>query len=819
MLKSIFAAALLVPMLSAQAQFAITGTIRDARDHRALPGATVQSEENKVSAVTDEFGWFRLDKLPEGKHVLLVRFLGYQEKTETVNLTGNMNLELVLEETTTITDEVVVEATRATEKTPTSFTNINRQAIQKQNFGQDLPMLLNWTPSVVTTSDGGAGVGYTGIRIRGSDATRINVTINGIPYNDSESQGVYWVDVPDIATSTQSIQLQRGVGTSSNGAGAFGATINLQTNTRNDQPYVDIINSAGSFGTQKHTIGIGSGLINNKFVFDGRVTKINSDGFIDRASSDLSSYYFAAGFYGKKTMVKTIVFGGKEITYQSWWGVPQSRINNDVAAMMQTAADEGWNAAQTQNLLNSNSRTFNTYTYKDQVDNYGQDHYQLHLSHRFLPELTGNVSLHSTFGKGYYEEFRYDGAFSKYGIDNAIIGSDTIKSSDLVRRRWLDNAFYGVTYSLNYEKEKWTSVLGGGWNDYSGDHYGEVTWAKIALLAPKDYRYYFNNGHKTDFNIFWKNNYQIMDKLYAFADLQLRTVTYSASGTENEQQNFSVDVRFNFFNPKFGLTYQLSDRNQFYVSYAIGNREPVRDDFVNATSGQKPTHETLRDLEAGFRKNGDNFFFHANYYFMDYKNQLVLTGQLNDVGNSIRTNVDQSYRMGIELEGMARLTPRLAWNANLTLSRNTIKQFTEVLYDYGANYDQYNEQKNTYADTDISFSPNVIGGSSLTWRLARNFDVTALSKYVGKQFLDNTSNDSRMIDAYFINDLRLSYSIKPSWMREIGISLLVNNIFDVKYASNGYTYGYLSGLQEAHRQNYYYPQAGRNFMAMVALKF
>ena len=329
MLKSILSATLLVQLLTVQAQFSITGTIRGAKEHRGLPGATVQSNGNKASAVTDEFGGFRLDNLPSGDNTLVVRFLGYEEKQEKVTLSGNITVDVELEETSTVTDEVVIEATRATDKTPTTFTNINRQLIQKQNFGQDLPLLLNWTPSVVTTSDAGAGVGYTGIRIRGSDATRINVTINGIPYNDSESQGVYWVDVPDIATSTQSIQIQRGVGTSSNGAGAFGATINLQTNTRNDQPYADVINSVGSFGTHKHTIGIGSGLINNKFVFDGRVTKINSDGYIDRASSDLSSYYFSGGYYGKKTMVKAIAFGGKEITYQSWWGVPQSRLNNE----------------------------------------------------------------------------------------------------------------------------------------------------------------------------------------------------------------------------------------------------------------------------------------------------------------------------------------------------------------------------------------------------------------------------------------------------------------------------------------------------------
>ena len=786
MLKSFFVGTMLLLPVMAFSQFTIRGSARDAQNQEPLMGATLQIETIHRNAVTDEQGRFTLLNVPAGEHEVRINFLGYTPLTEKIKVEQNMESNFLLEASTVLTDEVVVISTRAGEKTPTTFINLPKIAIQKQNFGQDLPLILNWSPSVVTTSDAGAGVGYTGIRIRGSDATRINVTLNGIPYNDSESQGVYWVDVPDIATSTQSIQIQRGVGTSSNGAGAFGATINLQTNTRNDQPYADLINSFGSFGTQKHTIGLGSGLINNKFVFDGRVSKINSDGFIDRASSDLNSYYFSAGYYGKKTMVKAIVFGGKEITYQSWWGVPQSRLNNDTPAMMETAADEGWNATQTQNLLNSNSRTFNTYTYKDQVDNYGQYHYQLHLSHRFMPELTGNVSLHATFGKGYYEEFKYDAKLSKYGIASPIIGTDTINSTDLVRRRWLDNTFYGFTYSLHYEKDKWISVLGGGWNDYSGDHYGEVTWAQSALNTPKDYRYYFSNGDKKDFNIYWKNTYELTNHLFAYADLQLRSVSYRTTGTENELQQVNVDVHYNFFNPKFGLTYQLSNKDQLYVSYAIGNREPVRDDFVNAVAGTQPKQETLRDLEAGFRKRGNNFYLNVNYYLMDYKNQLMLTGALNDVGNSIRTNVDESFRMGIEIDGMYRFTPRLSWNANLTLSRNKIKNFTEVLYDYGANYDLYNEVKNSYADTDIAFSPNVIGGSSLTYRLFPNFDVTALTKYVGKQFLDNTSNAARTIDAYFTNDLRLTYAVRPAWMREIGLSLLLNNIFDVKYSSNGY---------------------------------
>ena len=419
-----------------------------------------------------------------------------------------------------------------------TFSAIDKVSIQKQNFGQDLPMIMNWMPSVVTTSDAGAGVGYTGIRIRGSDATRINVTINGIPYNDSESQGVYWVDVPDIATSTQNIQVQRGVGTSSNGAGAFGATINLQTNSLSDVPYADVINSFGSFGTHRHTVGAGTGKMDNKLSFDMRVSSVNSDGFIDRASSDLKSYYLAGGYYGDKTIVKAITFGGREITYQSWYGVPESKLNNDTDAMLETVATEGWNAEQEANLLSANPRTFNLYTYKNQEDNYGQYHYQLHVSHRFKENLTANVSGHYTKGKGYYEEYKDDEDFEDYGLQNAIFGAETIESTNLIRRRWLDNDFYGLTWSLQWETKRWNTVFGGGWNQYDGDHFGEIIWSEVATTVPKDYKYYFNNGLKTDFNAYAKTYLQLGSKFTVFGDVQLRTIGYKHKASKIDWKNF-----------------------------------------------------------------------------------------------------------------------------------------------------------------------------------------------------------------------------------------------------------------------------------------
>jgi len=496
--------------------------------------------------------------------------------------------------------------------------------------------------------------------------------------------------------------------------------------------------------------------------------------------------------------------------------VPESRLNNDTDAMLETASIEGWNQEQTDNLLTS-GRTFNIYTYKNQVDNYAQDHYQLHVSHRFTESFTANGALHYTHGRGFYEEYKIADDFSKYGLPDVVIGNETISSTDIIRRRWLDNNFYGVTYSLNYEKDKLNSILGGAWNQYDGDHFGEIVWAHVSAV-PKDYQYYFNNGKKSDFTIYWKNNYQLTEKLTGFVDLQYRGISYKASGKENKQFDFAVDQQFGFFNPKVGATYEISTEQQAYASYSVGNREPVRDDFINAFSGTTPKHETLRDIEAGWRFRKNNVILNINYYLMDYKNQLVPTGKLNDVGAAIRTNVDESYRTGVEVEGTIRLSPKLIWNANVTLSQNKIKNFNEVIYDYGANFDEYNEVVRTYSNSDISFSPNVIAGSGLMLSPIKNVELGLLTKYVGKQFLDNTSNDSRSIDSYFINDLRLSYVVKPSFMHELSVSLLANNIFNVAYSSNGYTYGYRGGAAE-YRQNFYYPQAGRNYLIMVALRF
>ena len=771
--------------LNALAQFTVSGTVRDAKTNEVLVGATIQIESQNRNAITDEHGWFELKRTPTGQQDLLIKFLGYEELHKAVNVTGNVQIEIALEESTQLTDEVVVYATRANEKTPTTFTNVNSQALQKQNFGQDLPLLLNWTPSLVTTSDAGTGIGYTGLRIRGSDATRINVTINGIPYNDSESQSTYWVDIPDVASSTQSIQIQRGVGTSTNGGSAFGGSVNLQTNSLRTDAYSEAMIAGGSFNTQRYTLKTGTGLINNRWAFDGKVSKITSEGYIDRASSDLGSYYLSGGYYGKKTIIKAITFAGHEKTYQAWNGndattMKTNRTFNSAGALY----DADWNV---------------TGYYDNEVDDYRQDHYQLHLTQKINDYWNANVSLHYTYGRGYYEQFKQSKSFADLGLNDIILKDTTLTSGDFIVRKWLDNKFYGTTFSFNYDKEKTNLTIGGAFNQYGhAKHFGEIVWAQYASNSQIRQHYYDGNSQKDDFNIYAKWNYEISSVLNAFIDLQYRTVDYLTSGIDSGLNPYNVHDTFNFFNPKAGLSYSVSSQDILYSSYAIANREPNRTDYLEGIV--KPKSEKLGNLEVGWRRNSKQYSFEANYYLMNYTNQLVLTGSLDNVGNPTRANVGKSYRTGVELSGVVRLNEKLIWNANATWSVNKNKGF---VVDEANLYNKKN--------TSIILSPNWIAGSQLTWSAFHNFKTTLLTKYVGQQYLDNTETQSLMLEDYLINDVRFNYAFTPKGMKAIELSFLVNNLFDIKYSSNGATYG--DGVP------YYYPQAGRNYLAMVAIKF
>ena len=770
------------------AQFSISGKITDAESGKVLSGTTVTLENSIRGTITNSQGIYSLKNLKKDVYVLKISYLGFTKVTKTIDLQKDEIFDFSLQKSTFEADEVVVSATRANANSAMAYSDISKDYLQKQNLGQDIPQLLNFTPSLVTTSDAGAGVGYTGIRIRGTDATRINVTINGIPINDSESQGTYWVNMPDLASSVNSVQIQRGVGTSTNGAGAFGATVNLSTNEFRKDPYAEINNSIGSFKTRKSTLMVGSGLLNGKFTIDARLSKLVSDGYIDRASSDLKSFYLSGAYFGKKSFVRLNVFSGKEKTYQSWYGLSEDQL-----------------------LTN---RTANYYTYPNQTDNYQQDHYQLLSSHVLSSNWTFNFNLHYTKGAGYYEEYKEADKFANYGVPNIINGTETIKKTDLIRRKWLDNDFYGTTFSLVYQgNNKLSANIGGGFNQYDGKHFGEIIWAKYAQNIPFGYRWYNNDATKKDFNLYGKFNYALSENLNAFADLQIRTVNYNMIGIASKRQDITQKADYSFFNPKLGLTYQLADNTSIYASYSVGNKEPSRQDFVD-NAPKAPLAESLNDIEIGYKTQKSNVAFSVNGYLMSYKNQLVLTGKVNDVGEAIRTNVADSYRMGVEVEAGVKVAKTLKINANITLSNNKIKNFAEIV----PNYDGGADAVNQFAETNIAFSPSTIIGSQILYNPLKNLEVGFLSKFVGKQYLDNTTNENRKLNSYFTNDLRAIYTIKGKILKEVNFSFLVNNIFNTLYESNGYSYSYISEKQTV-TENYYYPQAGTNVLLGVNLKF
>ncbi|WP_304200401.1 TonB-dependent receptor [Flavobacterium alvei] len=670
-------------------------------------------------------------------------------------------------------DEVLVSAVRVTTKTPVSFSNLDKKEIKTRNLGQDIPILMNYLPSVVTTSDAGNGVGYTGIRVRGSDATRVNVTINGIPYNDSESHGTYWVNMPDFASSLESIQLQRGVGTSTNGAGAFGASLNMLTETYSKKATAEISSSLGSFNTNKNTVKFSTGLMNDHFEMAGRLSVLKSDGYIDRASSNLKSYFLQGTYIGNTTLIKALVFGGTEKTYQSWNGI-------DAATM---ATDRTFNSAGI-----FTDEAGKTRFYDNETDNYKQDHYQLHWNQKLSENWSTNLAFHYTKGKGYYENYKEDAKFSSYGLTPIVIGGTTINTTDLVRQKWLDNDFYGTTFSANYKNDNLNVILGGGWNKYEGEHFGKVIWARYASQSELGDRYYEDQATKTDGNIFAKANYQITPKISLFGDLQVRNVTYKA----NSWETGIVDDTFTFFNPKAGLNYDIDAKNKLYFSYARANREPNRTDYENGN----PKPEKLNDYELGWRWNAEKVKINSNIYYMAYKDQLILTGKLDDVGSPIRSNSDTSYRLGLEVDATIQLSEKFIIRPNFTLSDN---KNVDMNIGFGD------------VTTNIAYSPSVIIGNILVYSPIEQLHISLLQKFVGDQFMNNFDSVESRLPDYFVNDLNIVYSIKPKTIfKEIVLTGLVNNMLNKKYVSNGYMWDVYP---------YYYPQSGINFLAGMTLKF
>ena len=690
-------------------------------------------------------------------------------------------------------DEVLVSAVRVTTQTPVTFSNLTKEQFKSRNLGQDIPIMMNYLPSVVTTTDAGAGVGYTGIRVRGSDATRVNVTINGIPYNDSESQGTFWVNMPDFASSTESLQLQRGVGTSTNGSGAFGASLNLLTDNYSKESKGEISNSFGSFNTRKHTVKFSSGLMNEHFELAGRLSAINSDGFIDRAFSDLKSYFLQGTYVGKTTLIKALAFGGIQKTYQAWYGLEDpEKLENDrtfnVAGMY---FDE------------NGTMKF----YDNETDNYQQDHYQLHWNERWNENWSSNFALHYTKGKGYFEQYREDEDFSDYGLNPIVLGGETIGVTDLIRRRWLDNDFYGTTFSVNYIKDKVDLIIGGAANKYEGAHFGEIIWAQFASQSEIRDRYYDDFSTKTDVNVFTKINYQLTEKWRLFGDIQYRNVGFTANGNETGL----VDDTFNFWNPKAGVTYVMNEKQNIYFSYAKANREPNRNDYENGN----PRPEKMDDYELGWRLSTEKTKLNVNGYFMKYKDQLVLTGELNDVGAPVRANSGDSYRLGLEVDATLQLSAQWFLQPNVTVSQNKNQDFVfqrdGVLENLGT--------------TNIAFSPDLIAANRLVYMPIKNFQVSLLSKYVGEQYMGNIDAESSKLDSYFVNDLNASYEIViKKVFKSIRIDALVNNIFNLEYESNGYFYTYDDdfsnpGTVTTIEGAGFYPQAGINFLLGLTLNF
>ncbi len=682
-------------------------------------------------------------------------------------------------------NEVTVSSVRAKGKNPITFTNYSKEEIAPRNLGQDIPVLLNFLPSVVSTTDAGNGVGYTYLRVRGSDGSRINVTLNGIPFNDSESQGTFFVNLPDFASSLESVQLQRGVGTSTNGAGAFGASLNMQTKSFREKAYAEIANSAGSFGTRKHTLAFGTGLHNN-FEMNARLSNIASDGFIDRASSNMFGYFFNANYITKKSQIKFFAFGGKEKTYQAWYGLEDpEKLEND----------------RTYNVAGMYTDEFgNTKFYDDETDNYTQNHFQLHWSEKWSEKWTSNIALHYTLGKGYFEQYREDETLADYNLPD--FNGNSV--SDLVRKRWLDNDFFGATFSLNYRNPETDILIGGAANRYLGDHFGEVVWTQF--YTPDYNRYYDNIGNKDDVNFYAKASQQI-GKLNVFADLQYRLVFYEATSFRFDD----VNDTFLFFNPKLGANYQLNSKNEIYAYAGIANKEPRRDDYENGSV--KP--ERLFDYELGWKYNAKNLTVNANAFYMNYKDQLVLTGALNDVGSPIFTNSGNSYRYGIEIESVIKVINKLTFQSNITLSQNKNKDF----------YFQRDGVLQNLGNTNIAFSPDIVFGNATTYSPINNLNLTVLNKFVGRQFMGNIDSEKSVLKAYNIHDLNITYlwNINKG-IKSILFSGLVNNIFDYKYESNGYFYTYdddfsTPGVITTIEGAGYYPQAGINFLAGATLKF
>jgi iron complex outermembrane receptor protein len=779
--------------LASHSQSRLHGIITDEAGVPIEAVNVVVGSEQHFGAATNADGSFSIGGLTSGHTHLRTTHIGHLAIDTMIVLDDGVNeLRLTMRTNAIMLREAEIAGVRTDDRAPFAQSTLTQEEIRRTNTGVDLPILLDLQPSVVTTTDAGAGIGYTGLRIRGSDATRINVTLNGVPINDSESQAVFWVNMPDLATTLEDVQVQRGVGTSTNGAGAFGASINMRTSTLQREAFGEVQAFGGSFNTRRYSARFGTGLINDRFSLDGRLSSIQSDGYVDRASSDLKSYYLQGAWVGAKRSLRFITMSGKEVTYQAWEGVPPEVIDTN--------------------------RTWNPYTYENQVDDYRQTHYQLLFDQKVGNDATLNLTLFKVDGSGFFEQFREDDDLAGYGI-TSIYNGDTIESTDLVRRRWLDNVMHGANLTYDQRFGSHRLVFGGSYGDYRGDHFGEVIWARFAD-ADIRHRYYFNDARKTDGNVFAKLSYAVNDRFDVFGDLQVRQVTHDFLGFNNELENVEQQAEWTFFNPKAGITWRPHDGGKVYVSAAVGNREPSRRDLVESSPQSRPTPESMIDYEAGYERRSGRLSFGANLYYMDYKDQLVLTGELNDVGYALRMNVPESYRAGVEVTWAARIMKGFTWRGNTTLSRNVVQNFTEYVDDW----DTGGQIAIEHNETQLAFSPSVIASSEFIFRFIDRPDrmvgeVAFVSKYVGQQYLDNTESTDRMLEPYLYHDLRTTFSLlKFARTKSIDFNLTLRNITSELFESNGWVYSY---FYEGTRNEMIglYPQAPFNFLGGVVVRF
>lgn len=773
-----------VSTLANAQSFKLSGKVID-KNKEPLTGASILVKEINKGTSADFDGNFSFT-LKKGTYTLEVSFLGYKTISEKITLSKDEEYVVQLNADETVLDEVLVAAVRANTDIPVTFSNLSKKEIAKRNLGQDIPILLNYLPSVLSSTDGGAGIGYTYMSVRGSNNERINVTVNGIPYNDAESHGTFWVNLGDFASSTENLQLQRGVGTSTNGSGAFGASLNILTDAVSEEAYGEIANSFGSFGTRKHTVKFSTGKLNDHFELAGRVSNIYSDGYVDRAFADIKSYFLQGTYVDENTLIKAITFGGTEQTYQSWFGLTADEVEED--------------------------RRQNPYTYENETDNYQQDHYQLHWNEKLNENWSTTLGLNYTKGAGYFEQFKEEESAADF---NNLIVDD----SDVIVRRWLDNDYYVFNFNTNYKTDKINFITGVSYSHYTGDHFGEVIWGEN--LAPnvniRD-RYYFSDAKKTDFSMFAKATFKISEKLSGYLDLQGRFVGYQTEGITNDIVPIDVDQNFNFFNPKFGFTYNINQNNNLYTSFAVANREPNRNDFEgNNITNSKVEHETLFDYELGWRLKKENIKLNTNIYFMNYDNQLVLRGDLDDVGSPIRINSKDSYRLGLEIDADISLSEKFSIRPNLALSSNKNQNFTREL----------NGTEQNLGTTDLSFSPNIIAGNIFTYQPKENLQISFLSKYVGEQIMSNLNSvvsDDDVLDSFFTSDINVVYQIKTNKIfKSITLTALINNVFDTEYVDRGYygTFDYGDGNGNIITGDYagFYPQATRNFLVGATLNF